>query len=469
MSDLDFFFNPSSVAVIGASDSVGSIGYEIMKNMLDSFKGEVYAVNLKQRPVFGKICYKNILEVPKEIDMAVIAVPAAIVGNVLEECGKKKVKGVVIISGGFSEIGEKTREEELLEIAKKYGIRIIGPNCIGVYDNYSGVNTIFLSKDKISYPRKGKISFLSQSGAFAGLILDWTSKERIGMSKVVSYGNKIDVNEADLINYLDLDNNTKVICLYIEGIRRGLKFMEAAKKVSKKTPILALKSGTTKSGAKAASSHTGSLAGEDIIYDAAFKQAHVVRTKNFEELFDMAKLLEKGIYPKSDGIAVLTNAGGLGVMTADALEINNLRLATISESTTKILKERFPERVVVSNPMDLVGDADKERFEIGLEALLNDKDVGLIIVILLLQVPTLSFDSIDSILKIKEKADKPIIVLCTGGEIVSNYVKKLEDGGLAVYPTPERTARAAYALINHAIVRGDIHRQSEENIGVCKG
>ena len=190
MSDLDFFFNPSSVAVIGASDSVGSIGYEIMKNMLDSFNGEVYAVNLKQRPVFGKICYKNILEVPKEVDMAVIAVPAAIVGNVLEECGKKKVKGVVIISGGFSEIGEKTREEELLEIAKKYGIRIIGPNCIGVYDNYSGLNTIFLSKDKISYPRKGKISFLSQSGAFAGLILDWTSKERIGMSKVVSYGNK---------------------------------------------------------------------------------------------------------------------------------------------------------------------------------------------------------------------------------------------------------------------------------------
>lgn len=468
MTDLDFFFNPSSVAVIGASDSVGSVGYETIKNMLEKFKGKVYAVNIKQRPILGNICYKSVLDIPEDVDMAIIAVPAQFVKDALDECGRKKVKGVVVISGGFSEIGEKAREEELLEIAKKYDIRIIGPNCIGVYDNYSGVNTIFLSKEKISYPPKGKISFLSQSGAFAGLILDWTSKERIGMSKIVSYGNKIDVNEADLISYLDDDENTKVICLYIEGIRRGLKFMEAAKKVSKKTPILALKSGTTKSGAKAASSHTGSLAGEDIIYDAAFKQSHVIRAKNFEELFDMAKVLEKQIYPKSDGIAVLTNAGGLGVMTADALEINNLRLATLSEKTISTLKEKFPERVVVSNPMDLVGDADKERYEVGLKALLEDEDVGLIIVILLLQVPTLSFESIDTILKIKQNANKPIIVLCAGGEIVSNYIKKLEEGGLALYPTPERTARAAYALISHSIVRGDIHRESKENIGVCK-
>jgi len=468
MLDLNFFFNPTSVAVIGASDSVGSVGYEIIKNMLDTFKGNVYAVNLKQKPIFGKTCYKSILDIPSEVDMAIIAVPAPFVKDVLEDCGRKKVKGVVIISGGFSEIGEKAREDELLEIAKKHGIRIIGPNCIGIYDNYSGVNTIFLSKEKISYPPKGKISFLSQSGAFAGLILDWTSKERIGMSKVVSYGNKIDVNEADLINYLDEDENTKVICLYIEGIRRGLKFMEAAKKVSKRTPILALKSGTTKSGAKAASSHTGSLAGEDIIYEAAFKQSHVIRAKNFEELFDMAKVLEKQIYPKSDGIAVLTNAGGLGVMTADALEMNNLRLANLSEDTINQLKKQFPERVIVSNPIDLVGDADKERYEIGLDALLKDEDVGLIIVILLLQVPTLSFESIDMLLSTNQKAEKPIIVLCTGGEIVSKQIKKLEEGGLAVYPTPERTARAAYALINHAKTRGDIPGQSKENTGICK-
>lgn len=416
MTNLNFFFNPSSIAVIGASDIIGSVGYEIMKNLFEDFPGELYPVNIKQRPIFGKSSYKSILDVPDKIDMAVIAIAAPFVGNVLEECGKKGVKGVIIVSGGFSEIGEKEREAKLLEISNKYGIRIIGPNCIGVYDNFSGVNTIFLSKDKICYPKKGNISLLSQSGAFAGLILDWTSKERIGISKVVSYGNKIDVNEADLIDYLGSDENSKVICLYIEGIRHGQRFMESAKRASTKTPILALKSGKTKSGAKAASSHTGSLAGEDIIYDAAFKQSHIIRANNFEELFDMAKALEKQIFPKSDGIAILTNAGGLGVMTADALEMNGLRLANLSDDTINKLREQFPERVVVSNPMDLVGDADKERYEIGLKALLEDKDVGLVIVILLLQVPTLSLDSVDTILKIKQSSEKPMIVLGAGGK-----------------------------------------------------
>ncbi len=468
MVDLSFFFNPSSIAVIGASDTVGSVGYEIMKNLTEDFPGELYPINIKQKLIFGKPSYKSILDVPNKIEMAVIAIAAPFVSDVLEECGKKGVKGVIIVSGGFSEIGEKERENKLLEISKKYGIRIIGPNCIGIYDNFSRVNTIFLSKDKISYPTKGKISFLSQSGAFAGLILDWTSKERIGISNVVSYGNKIDVNEADLLDYLCDDENSKVICLYIEGIRRGRRFMESAKRVSKKIPILALKSGKTKSGAKAASSHTGSLAGEDIIYDSAFKQSHIIRANNFEELFDMAKALEKQIFPKSDGIAIITNAGGLGVMAADALEMNGLRLANLGEDTIKKLEEQFPERVVVSNPMDLVGDADKERYEVGLKALLEDKDVGLIIVILLLQVPTLSLDSVDTVLKIKKSSEKPMIILGAGGEIITPYLKKLEEGGLAVYPSPERAARAAYALVNHAIVRGDIHRARKENIGVCK-
>ncbi|KYC45510.1 MAG: succinyl-CoA synthetase subunit alpha [Candidatus Methanofastidiosum methylothiophilum] len=468
MTDLDFFFNPSSIAVIGASDNVGSVGYEIMKNLTEDFPGELYPINIKKKLIFGKSSYKSILDVPNHVDMAVVAIAAPYVADILEECGKKGVKGVVIVSGGFSEIGEKEREDKLVEISKKYGIRIIGPNCIGIYDNFSGVNTIFLSKDKVSYPQKGNISFLSQSGAFAGLILDWTSKERIGISKVVSYGNKIDVNEADLIDYLYNDETSKVICLYIEGIRRGRRFMESAKKATKRVPILALKSGKTKSGAKAASSHTGSLAGEDKIYESAFKQSHIIRANNFEELFDMAKALEKQVYPTSDGVAILTNAGGLGVMTADALEMNGLRLANLSEYTVNKLKEQFPERVVVSNPMDLVGDADKERYEIGLKALLEDQDVGLIIVILLLQVPTLSLDSADLILDIKRNSNKPILILGAGGEIITPCLRKLEKGGLAIYPSPERAARAAYALINHAIVRGDIHRERKENIGVCK-
>ncbi len=468
MKNIDFFFNPSSIAVIGASDKVGSVGYEIMKNLIEDFPGDVYPVNIKQKSIFGKSSYKSILDVPDNIELAVIAIGASFVNDVLEECGKKGVKGAIIVSGGFSEIGEMDREHKLLEISKKYGIRLIGPNCIGIYDNFSGVNTIFLSKDKVTYPQKGKISFLSQSGAFAGLILDWTSKEKIGMSKVVSYGNKVDVNEADLINYLYQDENTKVICLYIEGIRRGKKFMESAKKVSDKVPILALKSGKTKSGAKAASSHTGSLAGEDIIYDSAFKQSHIIRANNFEDLFDMAKALEKQIFPQSDGVAIVTNAGGLGVMAADALELNGLRLANLDKNTINKLKDRFPERVVISNPMDLVGDADKERYEVGLKALLEDKDVGLVIVILLLQVPTLSLDSVDSILKIQKISDKPIIVLGAGGEIISPYLKKLEESGLVVYTSPERAARAAYALVNHAKVRGDIYTERKKDIGICK-
>nr|HOP09498.1 CoA-binding protein [Candidatus Methanofastidiosa archaeon] len=319
--NIDTFFNPDSVAIIGASNREGSVGYVICKNFLKGdYKGRMYPITLSSDEVLGQKAYRSVLDVEGDIDLAVIAIPAKAVNPVLRECAKKGIKSCVVISGGFSEIGEKEREEELKRIVEETGIRVIGPNCVGIYDTYSNVDTIFLPEDRMARPRKGSISLISQSGAFVSAILDWASGENIGMSKVISFGNKADVNYSDLLDYLAEDENTGVITIYMEGVGDGRKFMRAAKKAIKNKPIVILKSGRSKAGAAAAASHTGSLAGADTVYSAAFKQSGIVRVYTPQEMFDIAKALVCRKRPHGRRVAIVTDGGGTGVIATDFLE-----------------------------------------------------------------------------------------------------------------------------------------------------
>ncbi|MEM0331478.1 MAG: acetate--CoA ligase family protein [Archaeoglobaceae archaeon] len=397
-------FYPSSVAVVGASAEKGSVGNTILNN-LKSFKGEVYAVNPKYSEIEGVKCYPSILDVP-DVDLAVIAVPARFVPKTIEECGRKGVSYAVIISAGFKETGSEgaALERKIVEIANKFGVRIVGPNCLGIMNPEINLNATFSSV----MPEYGKVAFLSQSGAFILSVSVWAKKTRFGFSKVVSLGNKAMLDESDFIEYLANDNSTEAIMLYIEGIQNGKRFMEIAKKVAKKKPIIVMKSGKTESGSKAASSHTGSLAGSYEVYKAAFEQSCIVTAENVEELFDFSFALSK--YRKVGDVAIITNSGGPGVMASDAVEIYGLKLAELSLDTVKKLKEVLPAAANFYNPVDILGDADTTRFLKAFDIVEKDENVGTILAIL---VPTASIN-FGEILKRVIKSTKPLFCCFTG-------------------------------------------------------
>jgi acetate---CoA ligase (ADP-forming) len=289
---LDTFFNPSSIAVIGASHTPGKIGYEILSNILKSnFKGKVYPVNPNVTSILGIGTYKSIKEIESPIDLAIISLPAPLIPEVLSDCVKKKVKSVIIVSGGFSEIGEKGKklEDELKNIISKSQTRVLGPNVLGIYDSYTGLNTIFLPRERVKMPEKGIISIISQSGSIASTLIDVLGEHRIGISKFISYGNAMDIDESDLIEYLGNDPNTKIIAAFIEGVKNGKKFINTVRSVSNKKPIVILKGGKTEYGSKAALSHTGALAGSYKIYSSVFKQLGVIEAKTWEEFLDFSK------------------------------------------------------------------------------------------------------------------------------------------------------------------------------------
>jgi len=371
------FFEPESVAVIGATPKEGKVGNAIIKN-LKSFAGEIYAVNPSYSEVLGHPCFPSIIEAP-EVDLAVIAIPAKSVPEVLEQCGKKGVKNVVVISAGFKEAGREGArlEARLVEICKKHKMNLVGPNCLGIINCHNGLNATFSS----SMPKPGNIAFLSQSGAFILAVIEYFNARGIGFSKIVSLGNKAVLDESDFMEWLADDRHTDVIMLYLEGIENGRKFMEVAKKLGKMKPVVALKSGKTDAGARAASSHTGSIAGSYEACIAAFRQSGVISAESAEELFDFAKLLSKFRDVRGD-VAVITNSGGPGVMAADAAENLRLRLASFSKETIDELKSILPPEASLYNPIDVLGDADAERFVKAMECVVADNSVGSIIAIL---------------------------------------------------------------------------------------
>ena len=451
-SSLKPFFHPKAVAIIGASDIHNKIGTVVYENFLhNGFAGKIFAVNPKYSQLFGHPCYPTVKDIPSEVDLAVVLVPAAIVPKIMGECIEKGVKTVVIISGGFKEIGPEgaDRERILTEMSKKSGVRIIGPNCIGIFDGTSKVDTFFFTPEKMGRPKPGSITFMTQSGAFGAAILDWASYAGMGMSKCISYGNMSDVDDSDLLEYLAGDSSTKVIAAYIEGIDEGEghDFMRAAAKASATKPVILIKAGKTMRGAAAAKSHTGSLAGTYKIYEAAMKQSGIIEANDFEDMFDMAKALSSQPPLKNNRVLVLTNGGGCGVMAVDACEKSGLIVQELSPTIQEELKKVFPSHCITHNPIDVTGDTDIGRYKVALEkAFLENDEIDGAVVNVLLQAPLLSTDIVDVLDDICSRSKKPIVLCCIGGEYTAKVVNQLEKRGIPTYPIPERAVKAMGAL-----------------------
>ncbi len=442
MQSLDGFFNPRSVAVIGASKHPNKIGHVILWNFARSFKGKIYPVNPSADEILGLKAYRTVNEIPGRVDLAVIAIPAKFVPMVVEECGEKGVKDVIIVSGGFSEIGQNELEDEIKKTAKEYGIRIIGPNCIGVFDAYTQVDTLFMPRYRLERPRKGRISFVSQSGAVGSAILDWAASRGFGFSKFVSYGNACDVDEVDILRYLEKDKRTGVIGMYIEGTRRGRELFETLKRITRKKPVIAIKGGKTKAGSKAASSHTGALAGSARVWEAMFNQAGVIQADDIRHMFNYARLLAEQPLPRGNRVGIITNGGGFGVIASDTLERHGLVLADLEKKTINRIRKHVPEYAVIKNPVDLVGDADANRYEVALDALMEDKNVDIILVLILFQTAGVQSEIIDIIASKSDKRKKPVIAFSAGGDFTQVHMRMLEKVGVPVFDSLEEASDA---------------------------
>ncbi len=457
-NDLNCFFNPRSVAIIGATSKKGKVGRVILENFIKRFRGRIYPVNPKYSEVLGLKCFPTIKDIPDPVDLVIIVVPAPIVPTVLKDAGEKGVKAAIIISGGFRETGTeegKRLEEEIRKIGIEYGIRIIGPNCLGIYDNWSGVDTFFLPDEKMRRPPRGYISFISQSGAFASALLDWMAYNNIGISRAISYGNKIDVDDVDLIEFLGKDEKTKIIVMYIEAIKdgRGKLFIENVRKVVKNKPVIVFKAGKTARGSKAAASHTAALAGNYDIYRAAFRQAGIVEATSFDEIMDFAKVLLTQPLLRGNRVFIVTDAGGIGVMLTDALTKEGFEIPITPPDLKEELRKVLPPHCIVENPIDLTGDADDDRYRTVLEKLLPKPYVDAVVVGALPQIPGMTFKIVDYLSELKDKYGKPMLVIDIGSEEAVKFKVELENRGIPVYESPERAARALRALYLYSIYR----------------
>jgi acetyl coenzyme A synthetase (ADP forming)-like protein len=445
---LDMFFSPGSVAVIGASREPGKLGYGVLSNIVTlGYEGEVYPINPKADEILGLKCYASVLDVPDPIDLAVIVIPAKYVIAALEECGQKGIKGAVIISAGFREVGAegRKREKELVRIAQQYGMRLVGPNVLGVIDTISNLNASFA----VGMPRRGKIAFMSQSGALCTSILDIALAQDIGFSRFVSLGNKADLNEMDFIEEWWHDPESNVIMAYLEGIVDGDRFMRIARQVTKEKPIISIKSGTTSAGSRAVSSHTGTLAGSEKAYDAAFRQVGVLRADSVQELFDYSVAFARQPLLKNERIAVVTNAGGPGIMATDACERNGLQLASLRQETIEYLREHLPAAASVINPVDVLGDALADRYEMAIGTVLQDEGVGGVIVVLTPQVMTQIEETARAVGELSKKYDKPIFGAFMGEATINKGVKILNQHQVPNYPVPERAVAAMGAMLHY--------------------
>ena len=438
--NMEKIFYPESVAIVGANKVPGTVPHDIIQNILKAdFQGIVYPVSPREKFIAGAKAYKYIIDIEDPIDLAIIVFPSSVCDLALKQCGEKGVKSVIIISAGFKEIGGKgkEREEKLLEIADEYDINFIGPNCLGVIntDNRKSLNASFARQ----MPEEGNIGFLSQSGALCTAVLDYAQAKHIGFSKFISFGNKADINEIDLLNYLKDDPKTEVILLYLEEISNGRALMETAREIISETgkPILALKAGRTSEGASAAASHTGSLAGSDEITSGALKQAGIIRCDNIEEMFNRAIAMAYQPLPKSNRVAIITNAGGPGVLTTDSAIKEGLELANFSDQTTSVLKKSLPRTANIKNPVDVIGDARAERYKVALSQALKDVNVDGAFVILTPQSMTDIEDTAQEIAKVAEQYDKPLYSSFMGEAEVAKGVDILQRNKIPHYQLPE--------------------------------
>ena len=450
IQNLDKIFDPHRVAVIGASDTPTSVGYTVLRNLIGSgFRGVVYPVNPKRESIQGIQAYKDIPSLPHAPDLAVICTPAKTVPDLIRQCGEVGTRGVVIISAGFREIGAEGRELERLVLEEKNkfdGMRIMGPNCLGIIVPGINLNASFAA----SSPKKGHVGFISQSGALCTSVLDWAIDEGIGFSYFVSVGNMLDVTMGDLMDYFGSATETQSIILYIESISEAREFMSAARAFARTKPIVAYKAGRFAESAQAAASHTGAMAGVDAVYEAAFQRAGIVRIFDVDDMFDCAELLAKKKTTHGDRLAIITNAGGPGVMTTDALIARNGHIANLSEETIKALDEVLPPFWSHGNPIDVLGDAPADRYAKAMEVVLKDKNVDAALIILTPQAMTDPTATAKAVAKAADGSRKPVLAAWMGGRMVSEGIQIMNEAGLPTYTTPEKAIRAFMHLVSYA-------------------
>lgn len=451
-SSLDFLFNPESVAVVGASPREGSVGRAILENLLSGFKGRVYPVNPKYDEILGLRSYPSVRDLPERPDLVVITVRAELVPRIVEDSGVKGARGVIVVSGGFAESGEEgARLERLIvDIARRYGMRLVGPNCIGVYDAVSGVDTFFIPKTRMRRPPIGNIAVVSQSGAFLTTFMDYIATEGVGIVRAINIGNKADVDEVDLIDYLAGKDDTSVIMLYLEDVKpgRGQHLMEAAlraRRMGKR--IVFLKGGRTASGARAASSHTAALAGDYRVVSSAASQAGMIETGGPVEFLDAAKALAKGRLPRGRRVGVITHAGGPGVIATDLLVMSGLEVPELPRDVQGMLRSVFPRRVAVRNPVDLTGDASEEDYERALGIVLGSGAIDIGFIIAYIQPPTISKRVGEVILRAQEEHPGiPLVVVTGGSREGEELASELNARGVLAYTRLEGAVAGSRAL-----------------------
>jgi len=469
---LDKLFKPKSIAVIGASNKPYKIGKTVVDNLTISYHGKIYPINLNEKEINGLKCYKSILSVPGKVDIVVIVVPSKNVPRAVEECGNKGVKYCIVITGGFKEVGVEGAklERKIFETSKRYGMQLLGPNCFGLMNTSIGLNTTFSP----IMPKEGNIAVFSQSGALCATLLDWAYREGVGFSKFISLGNKADLNENDFLETLEEDDETCVILGYLEGVVDGEKFIEITKRVTKKKPLVLIKAGKSSSGARAVSSHTGTLAGTEKAYKAAFIKNGAIRAESMEEWLDAARVFSTQPLPNGDKVAIITNAGGPGVIAADACDTYGVSLANFSHETIKKLRDNLPDTASIYNPVDVLGDADPGRYGIALETVLKDENVDGSIVILTPVATTRPFEMAREIARVAEKIKKPILASFMGGTLTDAGIKYLEEHGIPNYCDPGRAVACMKNLIKQhqnterveekPTIFGDVDRKKVEEI-----
>ncbi len=443
---LESFFSPRSVAVVGASRQKGKVGYEILYNMVHSgFKGKIFPVNKGAEEMEGLKCYPDLVSIGETPDLVIIIVPAKFVLEVMEQCVTVGTKSVIIITAGFKEVGAegKKLEDEVIRVARRGGIRVIGPNCLGVIVTASRLNASFGG----DLPDEGHTGYLSQSGALLAAILDTAKANGIGFSSLFSIGNKADINELDLIQALAEDPNTKVIAGYLESIGDGNAFVREAEFISHTKPILLMKSGGTSAGAKAASSHTGSLAGSEVAYEAMFARAGIIRCDSIKQQFDFAQAFANQPLPKGPSVAVVTNAGGAGIMAADAIEREGLTFAKPEKATVEKLMTKLPAAANFHNPFDVLGDALADRYEFALDVVLDDPNVNTVLVLLTPQAMTEAKETAEAIVRVaRRKPDKPILACFLGASKVEAGIQVFRDAKIPQYDSPEAAVATIKAM-----------------------
>ncbi len=473
---LNALFNPKSIAVIGASPDPSKLSNAIFKRLIDNarkglLKASVYPVNPKYERIEGRKVYPSVLDIEGEVDLVIVTVPAEIVPEVLEEAGEKGVKAAIVISGGFAEAGRKDLEDRISEVVRKYELRVLGPNTVGLVDTYSGVDTLFTPRIKrtergeelvnVLELKRGNVAIIAQSGALGVSIADCLTEENVGIRAFVSVGNQLDISVEELLEYFSEDDRTRVVMLYLEGVRDGRSFVEKARLASSRKPVIVLKAGKTDVGVKSALSHTASIAGDIEVYKGVFKQAGLIEAEDLEEFMDFGKVYSMQRPSRGGRLFILSNSGGMIVIASDAASLYGLQMPPLSEERLSELEELkrkgiIPKFVSLSNPLDLTASVSTEGFIRTFEVISQDPNYDMFLIIPVHSTPTLNERAIREIAKIAKEREKAVAICEVGGSPWSKLFRRISNEcGIPSYPTPERAIRALHALTLYSGAKED--------------